>query len=98
MTNKKTYGGKACDHAGKSIRTSDSMVNLVKGVVHSQHVGLIQTTVRIHAGRRVDTRVKLPIDDDRCFFPGQQVIAMIPVSHPTPIRGQNVHGEHIRLL
>ena len=78
MTNKKTSGVRTCDHAGESIRTSDSMVNLVKGVVHSQQVGLIQTTVRICAGRRGYLRVKLVIDDERCFFAGQQVIALIP--------------------
>jgi hypothetical protein len=54
------------------------MVNLVEGVVHSQHVGLLHTMVRIHAGRRVDLRIRLPLADERCFFPGQPVIAMIP--------------------
>lgn len=71
-------GGRAHEHPGGSILLSDSMVNVVKGIVHSQHVGLLHTTVRICAGRRVDLRVKLPIGDARGFFPGQPVIAGIP--------------------
>ena len=58
---------------------SDSwVVNCVEGLIRSQHVGLTRSGVRIRVGRRVDLRVKLPIDDERCFFAEQQVIAMIP--------------------
>lgn len=74
-----TYDGRTQEHSGGSLLHSDPMVNLIQGVVHSQHMGHIHTAVRIRAGRRIDLRVKLPIDDDRCFFPGQAVIAVIPV-------------------
>lgn len=56
----------------------DLTANVVDAVVHAQHVDLAHTTVRIRAGRRVDIRVRLPLDDDRCFPPGHQVIALIP--------------------
>src|SRR5512139_3102812 len=78
MNHETTYGGKAHEHPGGRIRISDSMVNLINGVVHSQHIGHIETTVRIRAGQRVDVRIGLPIDDARCLFPGQPVMAVIP--------------------
>lgn len=59
MSDEWISGGRACEHPGRSIHTNNSMINLVEGVVHFQHRGLIQTTVRICAGQRVDLRVKL---------------------------------------
>lgn len=47
---------------GGSLLILYSMVNVVKGIVHSQHVGFIHATVRIRTGRRIDVRAKLPID------------------------------------
>lgn len=78
MIDNKTYGVRTGSHTAATSPASISMVNLVEGVVHSQHVGLLHTMVRIHAGRRVDLRIRLPLADERCFFPGQPVIAMIP--------------------
>ncbi len=63
---------------GQSPQSDRWAVEQVEGLVHSQHVGLTRNCVRIRVGMRVDLRVKLQADDDRCFFPGQQVIAMIP--------------------
>ena len=79
MNHETSYGGRAHENPGGSILLSDSMVTLIKGiVVHSHHMGLHRPTVRIRAGRRVDLRIRLPIGDERCFFPGQQVIVTIP--------------------
>ncbi len=60
------------------IPASKSMINVAEGVVHSQHVGLADITVRIRVGQHVDLRVKLAIDDERRFVIGQSVIAKIP--------------------
>ena len=78
MNRETTYGRRVHEYPGGSILLPDSMVNLVNGIVHSQHVSFIQSTVRIRAGEHVDLRVKLALDEDRCFFPGQAVIAVIP--------------------
>ena len=78
MSDEQLSGSSLTRRSEASIRTHDCMINIVEGVVHSQHVGLVHTTVRIRAGRRVDMCVRLPIDDARCFFPGQPVIATIP--------------------
>jgi len=64
--------------SGQSPQSDSWAVNRVEGLVHSHHVGVARTTVRVRLGRRVDRRVKLPDDDDRCFFPGQRVITLIP--------------------
>lgn len=77
MNRESTSSKRTHEHPVEGL-VSDSMVNVVKGIVHSQHVDLLHSTVRIRAGRRVDMRIRLPIGDDRCFFPGQQVIATIP--------------------
>jgi hypothetical protein len=71
-------GGRVPDHPEGNMLLADSMVTLVKGIVHSQYVGLLHPTVRIRAGRRVDMRIRLALGDDHCFFPGQPVIAKIP--------------------
>lgn len=65
-------------HPEGSTLLSDAMVNVVKGVVHSPHMNVFHTTIRIRTGRRVDMRITLPINDDRCFIPGQPVIDTIP--------------------
>ena len=78
MNRETTYGGRVHDHPGGNILISDSMVNVVNGIVHAQHASLVQPTVRIRAGERVDLRAKLPFDEERCFFLGQAVIAVIP--------------------
>jgi len=78
MNRETTYDGRVHEHPGGNILISDSMVNVVNGIVHAQHVSLIQPTVRIRAGEHVDLRAKLPLDEERCFFPGQAVIAVIP--------------------
>lgn len=64
--------------SGQGPQSDRWVVNRVEGLVHSDHVGVARTTVRLRLGRRVDFRMKLPIDDERCFYSGQQVIAMIP--------------------
>lgn len=78
MNHELTYAAKAHDPRGGSILISDSTVNVVTGVVHSQQMGLAHTIVRIRAGRRVNMRISLATDDDRDFSPGQQVVAVIP--------------------
>ncbi len=79
MNHDTTSCGRAHDHPGGSLLLSNSMVNSVKGVVvQSRHVSLPQPTVRIRAGRPVDLRISLPMGNERCFFPGQPVIAKIP--------------------
>lgn len=62
----------------ESARPGNGIINWVEGLVHSRHVGVTRTAVRVRIGRRIDLSVKLPIDDERCFFAGQEVIAMIP--------------------
>ncbi|MDF0675263.1 MAG: hypothetical protein P0120_13130 [Nitrospira sp.] len=64
--------------SGQGPRSDSQVINWTEGLVHSRHVGLTRSCVRIRVGRRADLRVKLPIDDARCFFAGQQVIALVP--------------------
>jgi hypothetical protein len=78
MNRETPYGERVHEHPGGNILISDSMVNVVNGIVHAQHVNHMQSTVRIRAGGYLDLRAKLPLDEERCFFPGQAVIAVIP--------------------
>lgn len=70
----------AHEYRGSHLSLSDCVVNEVRGIVHSQHMGLSHPTVRINVGRRVNLHIRLPTADDRCFFPGRQIIAMIPAT------------------
>ncbi|MCS6305772.1 MAG: hypothetical protein H8K07_19220 [Nitrospira sp.] len=37
MNRETTYGGRVHDHPGGNVLISDSMVNVVEGIVHGQH-------------------------------------------------------------
>lgn len=78
MDDKTLCAKTAPERLGGSLFISNSLGNIVEGVIRSQHMSHLHTTVRLHAGRRIDMRIKLPMDDPRCFLPGQAVIAVIP--------------------
>lgn len=78
MINHHLYEEAACQRTEASVRASESPTNSVEGIVSSIHRGPIHNTFRILAGRRFNLRVKLPINDVRCFAVGQAVVAMIP--------------------
>ncbi|HEX5545697.1 MAG TPA: hypothetical protein VFX10_09395, partial [Nitrospira sp.] len=62
----------------RCLFVSEALVNVVDGVVQAHHMSPIHPTVRIGAGRGIEVRIRLPIEDDRCFFQGQPVVAAIP--------------------
>jgi hypothetical protein len=61
-----------------SISAEGLIMNWVKGVVHSQYVGLIRAGVRIKVGARADLRVRWTKREERSFVVGQPIVAMIP--------------------
>ncbi len=63
---------------GGSICAEGTITNWVAGVIHSQHIGLVRTGVRIKVMERTDLRVRWPIGDERCLVVGQRVVATIP--------------------
>lgn len=80
MSDKQLSGSSVIEEPEASIPAPESMINLIEGVVHSQHEGLVHTIVRVRVGRRVDLLVKLARDAARCCIPGQSVMALIPAT------------------
>ncbi len=78
MSDTPIYARGVIHHPYSAIRFHDPVINLVEGVVHSQHLGLVHTLVRIRVGRQVELHMKLPMDDERCFVEGRTIIVMIP--------------------
>ena len=56
--------------------------NRVIGVIHSCHVGLTRTGVRLRVGERTDLRIRWPISQiqNRCLRIGRYVVATIPIN------------------
>jgi hypothetical protein len=55
-----------------------TVINRIRGVVHSYHVGLGRAGVRIKIMERTALRVKWSIEDARGVVVGQRVVATIP--------------------
>jgi hypothetical protein len=61
-----------------SICAEDTIMNWVRGVVHSQYVGLVRAGVRIKVGHRADLRIRWVRRAERSFVVGQPVVVTIP--------------------
>ena len=61
-----------------TIHTESCIMNWVKGVIHSQYVGLVRAGVRMNVGERADLRVRWARGDAQRFVVGQPVVATIP--------------------
>ena len=62
-----------------SISAGSTIMNWVRGLLHSQYAGLVRTGVRIKVGARADLRVRWAKKVERGFVVGQSV-AMIPAT------------------
>ena len=67
---------------GESGSTSagGTMINWVRGLIHSQYAGLVRAGVRIKVGARTDLRVRWARKEESGFVVGQPVVAMIPAT------------------
>ena len=63
-----------------SLCAEGTLMNWVRGVVHSHHVGLVRSGVRIKVGVRTDLRVRWTKKEGRSFVVGQPVVAMFPAA------------------
>jgi hypothetical protein len=61
-----------------SISAEGTIMNWVKGLIHSQYAGLVRAGVRIRVGQRADLRVRWEKRQERRFVVGQPIVAMIP--------------------
>jgi hypothetical protein len=61
-----------------SISADGTIMNWVRGLVHSQYVGLVRAGVRIKVGVRADLRIRWEKREERGFVLGQPVVAIIP--------------------
>jgi hypothetical protein len=55
-----------------------TIINWVKGIIHSQYVGLVRAGVRIKVGARSDLRIRWTRREECEFVVGQPVVATIP--------------------
>lgn len=62
----------------ESAHPANGIINQVEGLVHSQHIGVTRTAVRVRVGRRVDLYAKWPNGRAASFITGQQAVALIP--------------------
>jgi hypothetical protein len=63
-----------------SLCAEGTLMNWVRGVVHSHHVGLIRSGIRIKVGLRTDLRIRWAKKEVRSFVVGQPVVAMFPAA------------------
>ena len=63
-----------------SISAGGTIMNWVRGPIHSQYAGLVRTGVRIKVGARADLRIRWAKKVERGFVVGQLVVAMIPAA------------------
>lgn len=63
-----------------SLSAEGTIMNWVRGLIHSQYVGLVRSGVRIKVGARTDLRIRWTKREERCFIVGQPVVAMIPAA------------------
>jgi hypothetical protein len=61
-----------------SLCVEGAIINWVRGVIHSQYVGLLRAGVRIKVGARTDLRIRWARRAQREFVVGQPVVATIP--------------------
>jgi hypothetical protein len=55
-----------------------TIINWVRGIIHSQYVGLVRGGVRMKVGVRTDLRIRWARREEREFVVGQPVVATIP--------------------
>jgi hypothetical protein len=63
-----------------STSAGGTMINWVRGLIHSQYAGLVRAGVRIKVGARTDLRVRWARKEESGFVVGQPVVAMIPAT------------------
>ena len=61
-----------------SMCAEGTIINWVRGIIHSQYVGLVRGGVRMKVGVRTDLRIRWARREDREFIVGQPVVATIP--------------------
>jgi hypothetical protein len=61
-----------------TICADGTIMNWVRGVIHSQYVGLVRAGVRIKVGARTDLRVRWAKRETRGFVVGQPAVATMP--------------------
>ena len=61
-----------------SLYAEGTIINWVRGVIHSQNVGLVRAGVRIKVGTRTDLRIRWARREERSFVVGQPVVATMP--------------------
>jgi len=61
-----------------SLCAEGTIMNWVRGAIHSQYIGLVRAGVRIKVGARTDVRVRWAKRETRGFIVGQHVVATIP--------------------
>jgi hypothetical protein len=61
-----------------SLSAEGTIMNWVRGLIHSQYVGLVRSGARIKVGARADLRIRWAQREQRRFVVGQPVVAMIP--------------------
>jgi hypothetical protein len=72
-----------CVDAGRgaesgSLSAEGSIINWVRGVIHSLYVGLVRAGARVKVGARADLRVRWTSQEGRRFAIAQSVVATIP--------------------
>jgi hypothetical protein len=61
-----------------SMCAEGTIINWVRGIIHSQYVGLVRCGVRMKVGVRTDLRIRWARREEREFVVGQPVVATIP--------------------
>ena len=61
-----------------SMCAEGTIINWVRGIIHSQYVGLVRGGVRMKVGVRTDLRIRWARREEREFIVGQPVVATIP--------------------
>ena len=61
-----------------SMCAEGTIINWVRGIIHSQYVGLVRGGVRMKVGVRTDLRIRWARREECEFVVGQPVVATIP--------------------
>src|SRR5262245_31577557 len=60
------------------LRDDGTTLNWLRGIIHSHHVGVVRSGIRLRIGSRTDLRVRWMGREQRSVVVGQPVVAMIP--------------------
>lgn len=61
-----------------SMCAEGTIINWVRGIIHSQYVGLVRGGVRMKVGVRTDLRIRWARREECEFVVGQPVVATVP--------------------